>query len=277
MALLKWGPSSGYPGPCLSGRGPLTDRRSPGTGRVIFLKTSMLIGLACPVEGSLSDGVARRQRTAFSWPLWTAPSFIARSQEADRRWKGPNRLSVDLNTQQLSLSNEGEWKEKVWIAPNPASCLATFHCLKSRTTDAKRKCVDTQGVKAPTSSQHSVKRKRKEGLFPVFLLWHCRNFMGLWHQTSLQRLSKHQLFSNLFQVFVCSNADLYCFHFNRNLKVHDFYFKLPLKYVSFFYSQKNQISESAPCLKYSCLFKGHRRNTQLCSDWTAQRRLSRHD
>lgn len=126
MAPLKWGPSSGYPSPCLSGRGPLTDRGSPGTGRVIFLKTSLLIGLACPVEGSLSDGVARRQRTAFGWPLRTAPSFIALSQEAGRRWKGPNRLSVDLNTQQLSLSNEGVWKEKVWIAPNPVSCLATF-------------------------------------------------------------------------------------------------------------------------------------------------------
>ena len=112
MAPLKWGPSSGYPGPCLWGRGPLTDRGSPGTGRVIFLKTSLLIGLACPVEGSLSDGVARRQRTAFCWPLRTAPSFIALSQEAGRGWKGPNRLSVDLNTQQLFLSNEEVWKEK---------------------------------------------------------------------------------------------------------------------------------------------------------------------
>lgn len=64
------------PWPCLSGTGPQTDQGSPGTGRVIF-DASLLIGLAHPVEGSLSDGVVRRQRTAFGWPLQTAASFIA--------------------------------------------------------------------------------------------------------------------------------------------------------------------------------------------------------
>lgn len=109
MASLKWTLSSRVPQPCLSVRGPLTYRGLPGTGRGIFFKASLLISLADPVDGSLSDGVARTA-TCF-WPASSNSSLIhgrvsRKSQEASCRWKGPNRLSVWLNTQQISLSME---------------------------------------------------------------------------------------------------------------------------------------------------------------------------
>lgn len=60
-----------FPPSCQSRRVPLTERGLPGTGRVIFLKASTLIGLAYPVEGSLSDGeplLGLFKQLPHSWP-----------------------------------------------------------------------------------------------------------------------------------------------------------------------------------------------------------------
>lgn len=90
---------------------------------MIFLKASLLIGLACPVEGSLSDGVARRQRTAFGWPLQTAPSFMALSLASLKRRAADEKVLIGC--QQLSLSNEG-MKRTVSMDPNPQFLFCSF-------------------------------------------------------------------------------------------------------------------------------------------------------
>lgn len=91
-----------------------------------FFKASLLIGLACPVE-KVTEWWSGEKTADCLWLASSNSSFIhspvsSKSLEASCKWKGSNMLSVGLNTQQLSLSNE-DMKRPAWIEPNPQILL----------------------------------------------------------------------------------------------------------------------------------------------------------